>query len=137
MDKPINILLTDDEEGFAEPIAFWLKSRGYNVTTARSGQEAIEQIKENPPDILFLDINMPRMGGLQALERIRDFNKDLPVVMITSAYSDTNNIVRAKELGVSGFFAKNRSFDELTQMIRVTLAIHKGLKTPPDEAKHR
>ena len=129
MDKPISILLTDDEESFIEPISFWLKSRGYAVSIARNGQEAIEKLKENPFDILFMDINMPVMDGLQTLSHIRLFNKDLPVVMITAAYSDKDNLIRAKELGISGFFAKNRSFDEMVQMIHVTLKTHKNLKT--------
>ena len=129
MNKPISILLTDDEESFIEPISFWLKSRGYTVSVARNGQEAIEKLKENPFDILFMDINMPVMDGLQTLSHIRLFNKDLPVVMITAAYSDEDNLIRAKELGISGFFAKNRSFDEMVQMIHVTLKTHKNLKT--------
>ena len=129
MDKPISILLADDEESFIEPISFWLKSRGYAVSIARNGQEAIEKLKENPFDILFMDINMPVMDGLQTLSHIRLFNKDLPVVMITAAYSDKDNLIRAKELGISGFFAKNRSFDEMVQMIHVTLKTHKNLKT--------
>lgn len=137
MDKPINILLADDEESFTEPIAFWLKSRGYVVSIVRNGKEAIQKVKEDPPDILFLDINMPVMNGLQTLENIRHFNQDLPVVMVTSAYSDENNVTHAKELGISGFFAKNRSFDEMVQMIRMTLVTHKNLKSSPDEAEHK
>jgi CheY-like chemotaxis protein len=137
MDKPIHILLTDDEESFTEPIAFWLKSRGYVVSIARNGKEAIQKVRENPPDILFMDINMPVMNGLQALNNIRLFNQDLPVVMITSAYSDEDNVTRAKELGISGFFAKNRSFDEMAQMIRITLVTHKNLKSSPDEAEYK
>jgi CheY-like chemotaxis protein len=137
MDKPIHILLTDDEESFTEPIAFWLKSRGYVVSIARNGKEAIQKVRENPPDILFMDINMPVMNGLQALNNIRLFNQDLPVVMITSAYSDEDNVTRAKELGISGFFVKSRSFDEMVQMIRITLKTHKNLKSSPDEAEYK
>ena len=137
MNKPISILLTDDEESFIEPISFWLKSRGYTVSVARNGQEAIEKLKENPFDILFMDINMPVMDGLQTLSHIRLFNKDLPVVMITAAYSDEDNLIRAKELGISGFFAKNRSFDEMVQMIHVTLKTHKNLKTSSDETEYK
>jgi len=127
-DKPIQVLLVDDETDFTEPIAFWLKSRGYGVATAVNGQEAIRIIKESRPDIVFLDINMPVMDGLEALRNVRDFDKELPVVMVTAAFSNEEKISRAKELGVSGFFAKNYTFDQLVQMIQMTLRTHRGLR---------
>lgn len=127
MDKPISVLLVDDEFDFVEPVAFWLKSRGYAVATARTGREALEKIKVSPPDIMFMDINMPGMDGIETLKSIRDFNKDLPVVMVTAAFSNEEKINRAKELGIAGFFAKNYTFDQLVQMIHVTLRTHKDL----------
>jgi len=106
-EKPIHVLLVDDETDFTEPIAFWLKSRGYGVESAVNGEEALRMIQGNRPDIVFLDINMPVLDGLEALRRLRGFDKDLPVIMVTAAFSSEDKITRAKELGVSGFFAKN------------------------------
>lgn len=134
--KPIKVLLVDDESDFVEPIAFWLKSRGYAIVTGRNGREAIERVKAEAPDIVFMDINMPLMDGLQALEEIRKFNTDLPVIMVTAAFSSEPKIERAKELGISGFFAKNYTFDQLVQMIQVTLRTHKGLQ-PGSDAPQR
>lgn len=131
--KQISVLLVDDESDFVEPIAFWLKSRGYSVSTCRNGKEAVEYIKSNAPDIMFMDINMPVMDGLEALKNIREFNGDLPIVMVTAAYGHDDKITRAKELGISGFFAKNYTFDQLIQMIQVTLRTHKKLR--PEEDK--
>lgn len=128
----IKVLLVDDENDFVEPIAFWLKSRGYTVSTSRNGRDAIAQVKSDAPDVVFMDINMPVMDGLQALEEIRIFNKDLPVIMVTAAFSSEPKITRAKELGISGFFAKNYTFDQLVQMIQVTLRTHKGLQPGSD-----
>lgn len=130
MDKPIRVLLVDDERDFIEPIAFWLKSKGYEVTMASNGAEAMANLRLQPPDIVFLDINMPVMDGLEALKNIRDFNKDLPVIMVTAAYGSEEKISRAKALGISGFFAKTYTFDQLVQMIQVTLRTHKGLQPP-------
>ncbi|HAJ57000.1 MAG TPA: response regulator [Candidatus Omnitrophica bacterium] len=132
-DKQISVLLVDDESDFMEPIAFWLKSRGYAVSTCRNGKEAVEYIKTNAPDIVFMDINMPVMDGLEALKTIRGFNKDLPIVMVTAAYGHDEKITRAKELGISGFFAKNYTFDQLIQMIQVTLRTHKKLRPEGDK----
>ena len=127
-EKPIQILLVDDETDFTEPIAFWLKSRGYGVATAANGEQAVQMIRSSRPDIIFLDINMPVMDGLECLRQLREFDKDLPVVMVTAAFSYEEKITRAKELGVSGFFAKNYTFDQLVQMIQVTLRTHRALR---------
>ena len=134
-DKPITILLVDDETDFTEPIAFWLKSRGYVVRTAINGKEAVDKVRQDPPDIVFMDINMPVADGLEALQEIRSFNKQLPIIMVTAAYGSEEKITRSKELGVSGFFSKNYTFDQLVQMIQVTLRTHKGLQSPPEGSK--
>jgi len=127
-ERPIQILLVDDETDFTEPIAFWLKSRGYAVTTAANGQLAVEAVKKSRPDVVFLDINMPVMDGLEALRNLRTFDKELPVIMVTAAFGSEDKITRAKQLGVSGFFAKNYTFDQLIQMIQMTLRTHRGLR---------
>lgn len=131
-DRVITVMLVDDETDFTEPIAFWLKSRGYAVTTAVNGQEAVEKVRREPPDIIFLDINMPILDGLEALKEIRSFEKTLPVIMVTAAYGSEEKINQAKELGVSGFFAKTYTFDQLMQMIQMTLRTHRGLQDRKD-----
>ena len=127
-EKSISVLLVDDETDFVEPVAFWLKSRKYNVTTARNGREAIQKIKDDLPDIVFMDINMPGMNGLEALKNIRTFDKTLPVIMVTAAYSNERYVDKANELGIAGFFAKNYTFDQLVEMIHMTLKRHKQLQ---------
>jgi DNA-binding response OmpR family regulator len=129
-DRIITVMLVDDETDFTEPIAFWLKSRGYAVVSATNGQKAVEMVRSQSPDIVFLDINMPVMDGLDALKEIRAFNTTLPIIMVTAAYGSEDKISRAKELGVSGFFAKTYTFDQLMQMIQMTLRTHRGLQEP-------
>jgi DNA-binding response OmpR family regulator len=136
MEKQIIVLLVDDETDFTEPIAFWLKSRGYAVMTAVNGRDAVDKVKANPPDIVFMDINMPILDGLEALKEIRDFNRSIPIIMVTAAYGSEEKITRAKDLGVSGFFAKNYTFDQLVGMIQMTLRTHKNLRESEDEAPH-
>jgi DNA-binding response OmpR family regulator len=136
MDKQITVLLVDDETDFTEPIAFWLKSRGYAVMTAINGKDAVDKVKKEPPDIVFMDINMPILDGLEALKEIREFNQQIPIIMVTAAYGSEEKITRAKELGVSGFFAKNYTFDQLVQMIQMTLRAHKNLRESDNDAPH-
>lgn len=131
--KEINILLVDDEPDFVEPVALWLNSKGYNVQTAGNGKEAVLKVRQDPPHIIFMDINMPEMDGLEALKEIRTFNRDVPVILITAAYKDEEKINKAKECGISGIFAKNYTFDQLANMIHVALKTHKQLQGQPGE----
>lgn len=120
MKKNIKILLVDDQPDFLEPIAFLLRSSGYEVLLANSGRAAIEIVKNNSPDIVFLDIVMPEADGLETLASIREINKDLPVVMLTG-HPDDENRAKAKQLGVSGFFPKRGNVWQLPTIIESTL----------------
>lgn len=85
--------------------------------------------KEKKPAVVFLDINMPGMDGLETLRKIRKFDKELSVIMVT-AYADEEKFSQAKKLDTSGFFPKGGSLEELQKTIEVTLRTHKKLKTP-------
>ena len=130
--RELRVLFVDDEVDFIEPVAFWLESKGYTVLKASSGRQAIETIKQQAPDIVFLDVMMPEMDGLQTLRRIREFNKDVPVVIVTAAYHDKarfSKFAEAGTLGIAGFFPKQSSLQELAQIIEVTLRLHPKGKT--------
>jgi CheY-like chemotaxis protein len=127
MDKEIKVLLVDDESDFTEPMAFWLQSKGYSVTVASDGESAIKLVQENSPDIMFLDINMPFMSGAETLKRIREFNKELPVIII-SAYLDDKRAKEADSYGVSGVFYKGSDFSEGLTLLEAVLRTHKKLK---------
>lgn len=126
--KGIKVLLVDDEVDFTQPIEFWLKSKGYTVAVAHEGKSALKAVKENTPDIIFLDLKMPVMDGIETLRRIRDIDKQLPVVIITVEYTNDKKFAEANRLGSSGFFPKKGSFEELENTIEVTLRTHKRLK---------
>ena len=100
MAEPIRVLFVDDEADFLEPVAFWLQSKGYQVTTARNGQEALELIQREPPSIAFFDINMPQMNGLEALRHLRTAKCDLPVIMLTGRYQDGKAFAEANKWGI-------------------------------------
>lgn len=130
MEEKIKILLVDDEPDFLVPIAFWLNSKGYEVAVASSGEKALDMLKKDKkPSVVFLDINMPGMDGLETLKRIRKMDKNLSVIMVT-AYADEEKFSQAKKLNTSGFFPKGGSLEELQKTIEVTLRTHKKLKQP-------
>lgn len=126
MENKTNILLVDDEPDFLEVLSSWLQSKGYTVTLARNGQEAVDLVKSLNPNMVFLDIRMPVMDGIEALTRIRKFNKEIPVIMLT-AYGDKDRLTKAEKLGISGFFPKNNDLIHLTAMIGSALRAHKNI----------
>lgn len=121
------IMVVDDEVDFNYMMSYWLKAKGYNVISKSNGVDAVEVVKKNPPDMVFLDISMPLMDGVEALGQIRKINKDLPVIMIT-AYGTQEKVSACQKLGIAGFFAKEDNFDSLLDIIDTVLKLHKGLK---------
>jgi len=115
MEEKIKILLVDDEPDFVEPLAFWLRAKGYGVSIASNGEKAIQLVKEQPPNVMFLDIKMPGINGIETLRRIREFNQDLPVFMLT-AYPEGKEFLGY--LKVSGFFLKDEDAEKLRNTIQ-------------------
>ncbi len=131
MEEGARILIVDDEADFAESIGFWLTSKGYRVTKALRGVEALDLIRNDPPpDVVFLDINMPEMDGVETLRRIRQINKTIPVVVVTAAYQDEQRFTDIRSLGISGFFPKQSSFGELGRVLEVVLRTHRLIHPP-------
>ena len=81
--KKISILWVDDEIDLLKPHILVLERKNYEVTTCKSGQEAIEEMKKNTFDIVFLDENMPGLSGLETLTEIKQIDVSLPVVMLS------------------------------------------------------
>jgi len=120
------VLLVDDEPDFLTTMTFWLESHGHTVKTATNGVEALQSIQKETPSIVFLDINMPDMSGIEVLKKLRDKNKTLPVIMLTAAVNHTL-IKEASQLGVSGFFPKEESLEKLSRLIDASVRIQKNL----------
>jgi DNA-binding response OmpR family regulator len=85
----VNILWADDEIDMLKPHIIFLQQKGYDVSTANSGDEAIDIIKSKPFDIVFLDENMPGLSGIETLSVIKNQYPNLPVVMITKSEEET------------------------------------------------
>ena len=79
------ILVTDDEEDILEIVADRLEFYGFEVQTARDGVECLEAIDRQVPDLLLLDIRMPRLDGLEVLARLQQTRPELPVVVISAS----------------------------------------------------
>ncbi|MFA6384131.1 MAG: response regulator [Candidatus Omnitrophota bacterium] len=123
----VRALLVDDETDFRQLMAFWLKSKGYEVIEASNGQEAVVLARKDAPDVIFMDLNMPVMDGTEALKKIREFNKDVPVIII-SAYVEDRKAKEAMSSGISGVFYKGKDFQEGLALLEAALRTHRQLK---------
>lgn len=83
--EKISVLWADDEIDLLKPHILFLKDKGYNITTATSGDEALELVEKNSFSVVLLDENMPGLSGLETLNRLKSKHSDLPVIMITKS----------------------------------------------------
>ncbi|MBI5893169.1 MAG: response regulator [Deltaproteobacteria bacterium] len=123
MDSPkdiTKILLIDDESDYSDTMAFYLKAKGYMVRTASNGRDGIDIIKNTPPDVVFLDFMMPEMDGVETLKKIREFNKRIPIIMVTS-YASDEKVQHAREFGISAIFPKADDFSTAAKLIQQVL----------------
>lgn len=84
------ILVVDDEQSIRFLYREELEEDGYNVITASDGEEALRKVQKERPDLITLDIRMPGMDGIEVLHRIREMDKNIPVIMST-AYGEYRN----------------------------------------------
>lgn len=100
-----NVLVIDDDAVVGRSFDRVLTDKGYNVDTALTGEEGLKDMEERNYDVIFTDIKMPGMDGLEVAERIKARYPGTPVIVITG-YGTAENENRASELGVSGFVRK-------------------------------
>ncbi len=117
--KKTRILVADDEPKIRMFIRANLEARGYETHLAQDGVEAIEMAERVLPDVIVLDVNMPRMDGIEACRRIREW-ADMPIIML-SVRGDEQDKVRALDQGADDYVTKPFGIEELLARIRVAL----------------
>jgi putative two-component system response regulator len=127
------VLVVDDEPPLRLVLRRFLERSGYDVAEVGTGEEALERIRRDPPDLVFLDLQLPDRSGHSILEAIRaePATRLLPVVMLTGLATSEQK-VRAFELGVTDFLAKPFAPDELLPRVRSLVL----LKQFADELEH-
>ena len=102
-----DILVVDDAYPMARALAYILSRSGYETRIARDGLDALEKVQEKKPDLMFLDLQMPRMGGLEACRRIRENpeHQDIYIIVLTGMGQD-EDAARALEAGANECAAK-------------------------------
>ena len=113
------ILVVDDERVLVKGIKFNLENEGYQVEVGFDGEEAVEKAREGSFDLILLDLMMPKIDGLQACMRIREFST-VPIIMLTARGEDTDKII-GFEYGADDYITKPFNLLELKARIRALL----------------
>jgi two-component system response regulator RegX3 len=113
------VLIVEDEESFAEPLAFLLRREGFTAAVAATGQEALAEFDRNGADIVLLDLMLPGMSGTDVCKALRA-RSAVPVIMVTARDSEIDKVV-GLELGADDYVTKPFSARELIARIRAVL----------------
>jgi two-component system response regulator HydG len=116
MDDKMRIMIVDDEMVVRESFYHWFIKAGHSVETAASGEEALAELEEQPFDILFVDIKMPGMDGIELLERVKEEYPDTIVIIIT-AYGSIESAIKAMKIGASDYMLKPFKPDQLSLVL--------------------
>ena len=125
--RDMTILIVDDESRIRDFVRMNLELEHYRVIEAGDGFQALEQLRENLPDLIVLDVMMPEMDGFEALQAIREVST-IPVIMLTVRQSEQDRI-HGLDLGADDYLAKPFSPRELLSRIRALL--RRSLMAPP------
>ena len=121
--KTPKILVVEDETFLVKIYAVKLKKEGYDVSIANDGEQAVKMAEELRPDLILLDLILPKMNGFEALERMRAaaVNKETPVIVLSNLGQE-EDIKRAEALGADDYLVKaNFSIQDIVAKIRETL----------------
>jgi len=113
------VLIVEDEESFADPLAFLLRKEGFTTAIAGTGQQALEEFDRNGADIVLLDLMLPGMSGTDVCKALRQ-RSAVPVIMVTARDSEIDKVV-GLELGADDYVTKPYSARELIARIRAVL----------------
>jgi len=116
----VKILVVDDEPPIRKLLRLGLGTEGYDVSEAGNAKAAIEEVRQEKPDLILLDLGLPDMPGHDLLARWREEGLELPVVILSSR-TDETGIVKALELGADDYVTKPFGMKELVARIRVAL----------------
>jgi DNA-binding response OmpR family regulator len=135
MSEPARILVVEDAANDIRLLGTLLSEQGYGVTVARSGEEALEQVEREVPNVLLLDVILPGMSGYDVCRKLRAMEptRHLPILMITALQPDEDR-QRGLDVGADDFLVKPINRIELLARVRTLLRLdrlHRKLAGPP------
>lgn len=125
-----NIALVDDDRNIIASVSMSLEAEGFNVKTYNDGEEGLKGITSNPPDLVVLDIKMPRMDGMEVLSKLRE-SSNLPVIFLTSKDDEVDEVIGLR-MGADDYITKPFSQRLLIERIRALLRRQQLQKEAPN-----
>ncbi len=117
-----NVMVVDDEKDIVELMSETLTLWGYNPITAMNGEEALEKFKQTPVDLVITDLKLPRMDGVQLLDKIKSINEKTEVILFTG-YPEVNSAIDAMKNGAFDYLIKPVDLSELK--LKIARALEK------------
>jgi two-component system response regulator HydG len=125
-EKPVRVLVVDDEPGLRRSLARILSARGFLVETAEDGDQAVQMLKINEPEVILCDLMMPKMGGFEVLAEVKRTRPQLEFIMMT-AHADVDSAVAAVKSGAYDFLTKPFASNDAVALAVAKAADHKRL----------
>lgn len=119
LEQQVSVLLVEDEESFVDALVVGLSKEGYKVTVARDGSEALTLFESAKPDLVLLDVMLPRVSGIDVCKKIRKYS-DVPIIMVTAKSEEIDTII-GLEVGADDYVTKPFKLRELLARIRALL----------------
>jgi len=113
------VLIVDDEAPFVRTLALSLRAREYEVNTAATGEEGLRSCVEDPPDVVILDLGLPKMGGVEVVRALRAWS-DVPVLVLSARHTE-NAKVEALDAGADDYVTKPFALNEFLARLRAVL----------------
>ena len=123
------VLLIDDEVRFLRSLAISLRARGYEVDTATTGEEGLNRAARGRPDVVVLDLGLPKMDGVDVLKRMRGWT-EVPVIVLTARHQEPSKVA-ALDAGADDYVTKPFGMDELLARLRAALRRRTPIEEPP------
>lgn len=127
----VKVLIVDDDTNICELLRLYLEKEGYATVIANDGEEAVEAFKNESPDIILLDVMLPKLDGWQVCREIRKTSQ-VPIIMLT-AKGETFDKVFGLELGADDYVTK--PFESKEVVARIKAVMRRGVKTPENTDK--
>ncbi|WP_010290545.1 response regulator YycF [Kurthia massiliensis] len=127
------ILVVDDEKPIADILQFNLIKEGYKVVCAYDGEEALEKVEEVQPDLMLLDIMLPKRDGMEVCREVRK-KYDIPIIMLTAKDSEIDKVL-GLELGADDYVTKPFSTRELIARVKANMRRHQTVAQPEEEVE--
>ena len=117
------ILIVDDEKDIVETLSFMLKAKGFDCITALDGEEGLHKAKNEAPDLIILDVMMPKINGYKICRLLKFDNKfkNIPIIMVTARSQDEDKLI-GEETGADEYITKPFEFSDVLEKINKYLA---------------